>query len=134
MAGFGKTAATYQANDVYSGTMYADPHTLITQMLDGALTRIAQAKGAIARKDIAAKAELISKAVLIVGSLEGCISHEDGGDLADNLSRLYQYMGVTLTKANISNDIDKLDEVSRLLLEIKSAWVQIPAQINKASA
>ncbi|MFT5218340.1 MAG: flagellar protein FliS [Planctomycetota bacterium] len=126
-------AAAYANNDVYSGAMYADPHSLITQMLDGALTRIAQAKGAIARSDVAAKAELISKAVLIVGGLEGCVSHERGGDLAVNLSRLYQYMSVTLTQANISNDIEKLEEVSRLLLEIKSAWVQVPAQINKAS-
>ena len=53
-------AKAYQKTEVYSGTMYADPHSLITQMFDGVLTRIAQAKGAISRGDVAAKAELIS--------------------------------------------------------------------------
>ena len=48
-------ARAYQKTDVYSGTMYADPHALITQMFDGVLTRIAQAKGAIARDDVAAR-------------------------------------------------------------------------------
>ncbi len=127
-------AKAYQKTGVYSGTMYADPHSLITQMFDGALTRIAQAKGAIARGDTAAKAELISKAVLIVGGLEGCVNHKQGGDLAENLSRLYQYMSITLTEANINDDIAKLNEVSGLLLEIKSAWIQIPQQNQQASA
>ena len=127
-------AKAYQKTDAYSGTMYADPHSLITQMFDGALTRIAQAKGAIARGDVASKAEMISKAVLIVGGLEGCINHKEGGELAVNLSRLYQYMSITLTEANIHDDIDKLNEVSALLLEIKSAWIQIPEQTQQASA
>ena len=127
-------ARAYQKTETYSGAIYADPHALITQMFDGALTRIAQAKGAISRGDTAAKAEMISKAVLIVGGLEGCINHEQGGELAENLSRLYQYMSITLTEANIGDDIAKLNEVSSLLLEIKSAWVQIPEQVQQASA
>ena len=127
-------AKAYQKTEVYSGTMYADPHSLITQMFDGVLTRIAHAKGAISRGDIAAKAELISKAVLIVGGLEGCVNHKEGGELAENLPRLYEYMSLTLTEANIHNDIAKLNEVSSLLLEIKSAWVQIPEQTQQASA
>jgi flagellar secretion chaperone FliS len=130
----GRYAETYQKTEVYSGTMYADPHGLITQMFDGVLTRVSQAKGAISRGDVAAKAELISKAVLIVGGLEGCVNHKAGGELAENLSRLYQYMSLTLTEANIYNDIAKLNEVSALLLEIKSAWVQIPRQTQQASA
>ena len=113
----------YQKTDVYSGTMYADPHSLITQMFDGVLTRIAQAKGAIDRGDVATKAEMISKAVSIVGGLEGCLNYKQGGDLAENLSRLYQYMVITLTEANINDDIAKLNEISGLLLEIKSAGV-----------
>lgn len=130
----GRNAQAYQKTEVYSGTMYADPHSLITQMFDGVLTRIAQARGAIDRGDTAAKAEMISKAVLIVGGLEGCVNHQQGGELAENLSRLYQYMSLTLTEANIHNDIAKLNEVSALLLEIKSAWVQIPEQAQRASA
>ena len=76
-----RQANVYQKTAVYSGTMDADPHSLITQMLDGALTRIAQGKGSMLRKDIKTKAELISKAITIIGSLEGCLDHDVGGEL-----------------------------------------------------
>ena len=124
----------YQKTHVSGNTTDADPHALITQMFDGALTRIAQAKGAISRGEIAVKAEMISKAVLIIGGLEGCINHEAGGELASNLSRLYQYMSLRLAEANIHDDIAKLNEVSGLIMEIKSAWEQIPQFSQQASA
>lgn len=126
-------AKAYAETETYSGVAYADPHTLITLMLDGALKRIAQAKGAIGRKDIAAKGENISSAVAIIGNLEGCLDIEKGGDLARNLSALYEYMNLALTQANAENNIAKLDEVSKLILEIKSAWIQIaPTESKKA--
>ena len=129
-----KQINAYQKTNAYSGTLYADPHSLITQMFEGALTRIAQAKGAINRNEIPQKAELIGKAILIIGSLEGCLDHEKGGELSHNLSRLYEYMNLTLAQANIQNDITKLDEVSRLLLEIKTAWNEIPNQVGQIAS
>ena len=123
-------ANAYASTEAYSGVAYADPHSLITQMFDGALKRIAQAKGAIFRNDYAAKGNDISHAVAIIGSLEGCLNLEQGGELAQNLSSLYEYMNVSLLEANLNNDTSKLEEVSMLILEIKSAWVQIPQLIN----
>jgi flagellar protein FliS len=126
-------AKAYQSTGAYSGVMYADPHSLITQMFDGAMTRIAQAKGAMERKEVAEKGELISKAINIIGSLEACLDYSKGGELAANLSSLYEYMNLTLTQANLNNDIEKLNEVISLILEIKSAWVQIaPREARKA--
>ncbi len=127
-------ARVYQSTDAYSGVMYADPHGLITQMFDGAMTRIAQARGAIERQDVAAKGELISHAINIIGSLEACLDYDKGGEIAKNLGQLYEYMILTLTRANMENDRAKLDEVIGLLLEIKSAWSQIAEQKPAADA
>ncbi len=123
----------YQAAD-HSAIAYADPHELILRLMNGAIERISQARGAISRGDTAAKAELISKAVMIVGGLEGCVNHQAGGELADNLSSLYQYMSIRLAEANIHDDIAKLNEVGDLLLQIKSAWEQIPESVQPASS
>ncbi len=117
-----------------SSIVFSDSHQLILRMMDGAFDRIAQAKGAISRHDITLKAETISKAIAIIDGLEGCLDHDQGGELSQNLSSLYEYMNFSLAQANIHNDISKLEEVSKLLLEIKSAWVQIPAQLNRESA
>lgn len=121
----------YQAADK-SAIAYADPHELILRLLNGAVERISQARGAIARGETAAKAEMISKAVMIVGGLEGCVNHQAGGELAENLSALYQYMSIRLAEANIHDDIAKLNEVTDLLLEIRSAWAQIPEYAQTA--
>ncbi len=126
-------ASVYQTTDAYSGAMYADPHALITQMFDGALTRIAQAKGEMERKHIAQQGELISKAINILGSLEACLDYSSGGELAKNLGGLYEYMILSLAQANMDKDSAKLDEVIKLIVEIKSAWVQIaPSESKKA--
>ncbi|MBT3203614.1 MAG: flagellar export chaperone FliS [Gammaproteobacteria bacterium] len=123
----------YSSTATYSGVAYADPHSLITQMFDGALKRIAQARGCLERKEYAAKGENISHAIAIIGSLEGCLNLEKGGELATNLSSLYEYMVIKLAEANVNNDTSKLNEVISLILEIKSAWVQIaPHQTQKA--
>lgn len=126
-----QSAKVYASNQTYSAVAFADPHSLITQMFEGALKRIAQAKGAIERKMIAEKGENIGKAIAIIGSLKGCLDHEKGGELSRNLSDLYEYMNLRLAEANINNDIAKLDEVARLLNEIKGAWVQVPKLLQE---
>ncbi|MCK4707126.1 MAG: flagellar export chaperone FliS [Gammaproteobacteria bacterium] len=122
----------YQQTDTYSSVIYADPHSLITRMFDGAVKRIAQAKGSIERNDIANKGLLIGKAIDIIAGLDACLDQDKGGELAANLSGLYEYMNLRLAEANINNDQDKLNEVIRLLLQIKSAWVQIAPEKNTA--
>ncbi len=120
-----KAANQYQSAD-NSSIEYADPHELILRLMNGALERIAQAKGAIQHKDIKQKGEFIGKAISIIGGLEGCLDHSQAGSLSENLAGLYEYMIISLTEVNISDDIAKLNEISNLLLEIKSAWEQIP--------
>lgn len=120
----------YQKTGTYSGVLYADPHGLVMQMFDGAIQRIAQARGAMERNNIADKAELISKAISIIAGLEACLDHEKGGQISANLKELYTYMNLSLTQANIDNDLDKLDEIIHLLQEIRSAWAEIPNQLN----
>lgn len=114
-----------------SSIVYSNPHQLILRLLDGALQRIAQAKGAIQQKNIQQRGELISKAIGIINGLRGCLDHEQEGDLSANLESLYEYMNLRLLEANVEENTQKLDEVLKLLLEIKSAWVQITPEIEE---
>ncbi len=100
----------------------ATPHRLIQMLLEGALEKIAVARGHMERKEIADKGKAISWAIDILEGLRSSLDQEAGGELAANLDALYEYMSVQLVEANISNDPAKLDEVSGLLKRIKSAW------------
>lgn len=113
----------YAKVGVESGVAAADPHKLISMLYQGALLAIANAKNSILRKDIATKGISISKAITIIDEgLNASLDKSVGGELALNLSSLYQYMGVRLITANLKNDVAMLDEVARLLSDLKEAW------------
>lgn len=107
---------------------YADPHELVRMLLDGALSRVAEAEAALARGDVARRGETISRAIAILDGLRGSLSFENGGELAGNLDALYDYMQRTLMTANLKADAARMDEVIALLREIRDAWVAIPME------
>lgn len=112
-----------------SEVLGASPHRLIAMLFEGALREIATARKGIARNDIPAKGASIGRAISIIGEgLSGSLNMEAGGELAQNLRKLYDYMALRLTEANLKNDVGMLDEVTRLLLEIKDGWDGIRPQ------
>jgi flagellar secretion chaperone FliS len=120
--------AAYRSTSVHSGVAAADPHRLIVMLMDGALERIATARGLMTHGGGAEKAQLLHRAVAIIDELRNSLDFKGGGDLSKNLDSLYEYMCTRLMQANASNKPEWLDEVSRLLGEIRSAWLQISQQ------
>jgi flagellar protein FliS len=117
---------SYQKVGIESAVTAADPHKLISMLYQGALLAVANARNGILRKDISSKGAAISKAIAIIdGGLNASLDKKVGGELAENLSSLYDYMGSRLLTANIKNDVAALDEVARLLTDLKSAWDSI---------
>ena len=120
----------YKNVSVESSVMGADPHKLIQMLFHGALLEIANAKNGILRKETAAKGKSISRAIAIIGDgLNASLDKKVGGELALNLSSLYEYMVFRLVDANLKNDLSILDEVARLLTELKGAWDSIRPQV-----
>lgn len=120
----------YGRNAVESEVDYASPHRIIQMLMEGALSKIATAKGCIERNDVAEKGRQITWAMNIIGGLRSSLDAEKGGEIAANLESLYEYMGRRLLEANMNNDAVALDEVSALLLEIKDGWDNIPAEFH----
>ncbi|WP_375170208.1 flagellar export chaperone FliS [Marinobacter sp.] len=112
----------YQRVNTQTSITDADPHKLIQLLYNGAIERINMAKARMQAKDYAGKGKLITKAIEIIGGLRGFLDFEKGGDLAERLEALYEYMERTLFEANAKNDVAKLDEVSNLLRSIKEGW------------
>ena len=53
------------------------------------------------------------------------LDREKGGELADRMASLYDYIARLLLNANLRNDPDSLDEAGRLLADLGEAWNQI---------
>ena len=112
----------------------ASPHRLIQILMDGAIEKIHVAKGLIERREIPEKVRNINWALSLIDGLRQSLDTEKGGEIANNLESLYDYMQRRLIVANAENDSTILDEVAGLMLEIKSAWDAVPENISKESS
>jgi flagellar secretion chaperone FliS len=112
----------------------ADPHRLVQMLFEGALDRLAVARGAMLQGNTAVKGERISRAIGIIDGLRAHLDMEQGGELAANLESLYEYMERRLVEANLHDDVRALDEVTNLLREVKSGWDALPQQKPVAAA
>lgn len=112
----------YQTVNTQAQAMEASPHRLIQMLMEGGLTRLAQARGAMERDQTALKGELIGKAIGIIGGLREGLDLQQGGEVAANLDSLYEYMVSRLLEANLKNEAAPLDEVVGLLRNVKSGW------------
>jgi flagellar protein FliS len=124
----------YSQVGVASAVEAASSHRLINMLMDGALEKMAMARGFMARKDIAHKGSHISWAISIIDGLRASLDKDTGGEIATNLDDLYDYMGRRLLRANAENNPDILDEVIALMRSIKSAWETIPATVRQSNA
>ncbi len=112
----------YKENQITS----ASPAQTVLMLYDGAIRFIRSAITEFEENDnIAEKSILIEKAVKIIDYLQSCLDQEKGGVIAENLDKLYDYMLITITQANLNNDMEKIKEVLNLLLTLREGWNEI---------
>ena len=120
------TAKAYVSVGATSGALSASPHGLVIMLFDGAQAAVAAARMHMQLRQIPEKAKAISKAVSIIqDGLMASLDRDAGGELADQLFNLYEYMVSRLIEANLGNDSGPLEEVGRLLAELGNAWKAI---------
>jgi flagellar protein FliS len=117
----------YKSSGVLGGVERSDAHGLVNLLFKGAIDHLLAANGYIERKQKHDKAVRISKAIAILDGLRSSLNIVDGGEIAQNLDDLYDYMQRRLVVANADNDIAIINEVIGLLREIQEAWNSIPA-------
>jgi flagellar protein FliS len=136
MFGYTPNAArAYASVGLQSGAMSASPHKLISMLFEGAMVAILKARQHMAAGNVIEKGVAINHAVSIIDSgLRDCLNIQDGGEIAQNLSALYSYMTQRLSVAHLENDPQKLQEVYKLLADLKTTWDAIAPQAAKRTA
>jgi flagellar protein FliS len=125
----------YATVGIETGVDGADPHTLILMLYDGALLALGDARYHMAQKNIAGKGQSISKAITIIESgLKISLDIKAGGELGARLAALYDYMCDRLLRANLHNRVEIIEEVSRLLTELREAWAAIKPAAQQTHA
>lgn len=118
--------SSYQKVEQDIAVESSNPHQLVLLLFQGAERAIALARVHMEAGNLAEKGTSIAKAIDIINlGLKASLDIEAGGDIAQNLAALYDYMVRRLIHANIKNQVAVLDEVAGLLGEISSAWAEI---------
>lgn len=128
-------ANAYSKVGLETGVVAASPHKLILMLFDGAIVAIRHAIEQMKAGNIAAKGAAISKALMIINDgLRASLDKSAGGQIAENLDALYEYMGRQLLTANLKNKQEMLDEVLHLLQDIRGSWEAIGTAAPAAPA
>lgn len=119
----------YKSNQVNT----ADPKTLIIMLYDGAIRFLKEGKEALnSYKTYDTANEKILRAQDIITELMLSLDMDKGGEIADNLMNLYSYMKKSLLEANMNKNEKPINEVLKILNELKEAWEQIDEKNQEA--
>ena len=123
--------AAYLSTRATSSIHDASPHKLIALLFDACQENLAVAKGAMNRGEIKNKAEAIKKAMDILVRLQAYLDFEKGGKIATRLDDLYTFCTNRLAMANALNDAGMIDEVYKVIAELKLGWSEIEGAVSK---
>jgi flagellar protein FliS len=111
----------YKNNSV----MAASPNKLVIMLYDGAIKNLKLAEIALNEKNIENVNTYLKKSQDIIVEFMSTLNFEAGGEIAQNLYQLYDYMYNRLVRANIDKDIAAIIEVKKYLEELRDTWAQI---------
>lgn len=98
---------------------------LIVMLYDGAIKFLKLAIRELEAKNYATKGQYINRAQDIINELNAVLDMEAGGEIAENLRKLYVFMGRRLNQANTQRDSQMIQEVVTLLEELNLSWKTI---------
>ena len=108
----------------------SNPYQLVKMVFENILKNIAIAKCNIEQNDIAVKGEAITRAISLISVLKSGLNMEEGKEIATNLDELYEFSITELFRANVNNDVEKLEQIARVFREIKAGWDGIEAHVE----
>ena len=117
---------TYGQNAYKNNQILTAPQNKLVLMLyDGIIKNLNLAKISLDKKEYESYNRNLIKAQDIVMELMTTLNFEAGGEVADGLYRLYDYMYLRLIRANVEKNLEYLDEVLKYTEELRETWAQI---------
>ncbi|WP_148229419.1 flagellar export chaperone FliS [Carnobacterium sp. 17-4] len=114
-------SAIYKENQILN----ASPKKLIVLLYEGCIKNLKLAEIHITEKNIEKTNQVLIKAQDILAELMNTLDFEKGGEVAENLYRMYEYLTSELVKANISKNIEDVQRSRKLIEELRDTWIEI---------
>ena len=109
----------------------ANKGKLVIMLYQGCVKFLRLAKKSIKEEKIEDANNYIIRSQDIIRELMNTLDMEKGGEIANNLYQLYDFMNRKLIEANVNKDIEKIEVVEDMMLELLDSWKQIVQGQNK---
>lgn len=119
---------SYHAVNVGAQAVQASPVQLVLMLTDGLLEELTRARAHIEARRYELKARSLDRCIDMLNGLSSALDFEAGGELVQNLSRLYEYCAERLYQAGFKLDPTMVDEVSGLLMNLRKGWQGMQAR------
>ena len=107
---------------------------VVVLLYDGAISSMKLAQEGIVALNFHDKARFLDRSLRVIGELSASLNMEEGGDVAIDLQRLYEYIQFEVTQANLKNEPARLEGPIRCMSEIREAWQELAIQGAKPQA
>ena len=107
---------------------------VVVLLYDGAISSLKLAQEAMTAHNVHDKSRFIDRILRVVGELSASLNMEDGGVVARDLQRLYEYIQFEVTQANLKNEPGRLESPIRCMSAIREAWQELAIQGVKPQA
>lgn len=102
----------------------ASPAHLLLMLFDGAIRFSREAIPAIKKGDIPLAHAKINRVQDIINELIITLDREQGGEIAENLMLLYEYISRRLMEANVTKNPEIVKEVIALVQELRDGFAE----------
>ncbi|MDF3933847.1 flagellar export chaperone FliS [Pseudomonas citronellolis] len=116
---------SYRSVDLEARSAAASPYELVLVLFDGLLDELARARGHIEAKRFQQKGRSLEKCMNILNGLSSALDYESGGQVVQDLARLYDYCIYRLSDVSVSLSLEGLDEVTGLLGTLREGWAGV---------
>jgi flagellar protein FliS len=100
----------------------AMPEHMVILLLEGGQRLLLKLEEAITSKDPRLKDHFVKKVLAVLEELRQWLNHEQGGELVDNLIRLYDWWHREILLGRSNGDIDRLRRVRAQMDDMRQAW------------
>ncbi len=114
--------SAYRNTAVEAKAAGADVHQLVLMLFDGFLEELERSVGHINARRMDKKGPSIERLLKILGGLEASLDRNNGGQLAENMSKLYQHCGQAVLQASLRDDVSYLNNVRVVMMNLQEGW------------
>jgi len=108
----------------------ARPTRVVVMMYDEAIASLAAAIEAMKQNEIEERCNRVNVVTEIIGTLHMSLDMENGGEIADQLGRLYRFILAQLIGINIRSDAAGAAKIIDLLTPLRDAWQEVDLRVG----